>query len=89
MVPAPGRCRFLKSEGPLPRFFVNDYLGGLDPHVPDGVVPVADAQKGVPESLDQAQSAVLTGLQVLVRLHMLQHGHAPRKRKRPHRSALG
>jgi len=47
----------------LPRFLVNDNLGSLDSHVPDDVVPVANAQKGVPEPLDQPQRSVFTGAQ--------------------------
>jgi len=73
--------RFPNPRHSFPRFLVNDDLSGLDSHVPDGVVPVANAQQGIPEPLDQPQCSVFAGLQVLMRLHILQHGHAPKNAK--------
>ena len=47
---------------PSPWSLFNDDLSGLDPHVPNRVVPIANAQKRVSESLDKAYSSIFTWL---------------------------
>lgn len=53
MEPDQDVVRLPKPRDSSPRSLVNDDLGSLDSHVPDGVVPIANAQESVSKRLDQ------------------------------------
>ncbi len=65
--------RLPNSRRSLAWFLVNNDLGSLDSYVSYGVVPISNAQKGVPEPLDQPHCSAFTWLQMFMRFHVLQH----------------